>query len=483
MRAILIGCLLATAAVGGAIAADRPQYGAWGYDASGADLKTKPGDNFFRRANGAWLDRTPIEPDRPGVSLRLAMTDRVEQRLHALMQSAADRPMSGDAASKVGAFYAAFMDEAAIETLGAAPIAPELDAVRGATEPKALAALMGRSAVDFMPSLFGLSMDVDLKDPGRYAVYVSQGGLGLPDRDYYLDAKFAETKTAYAAHVAHILHLIGWPDAEARAGEVVAFETEVAKVSWTKTQQRDLSAIYNPVATADLADLAPGFDWTGFLANAGLPKLTHIIVAEKSAFPKITAVFTATPVTSLAAWHAFHIADSASPYLSASFSDAYFAFHDRTLAGQKTQRARWKRAVYAVAGGDCGAAPGDCFGTLNWAVGRLYTDTYFPPAAKARIEDLVTHLKAAYRRRLERLDWMSPATKAEALKKLDTYAIKVGYPAHQRDYSGVVIARDDLLGDVRRAAVADWSFYTRRLDGPVDRDGSRFLSPARFCGQ
>jgi putative endopeptidase len=471
MRAGIYGVALAAVVTAAALAADKPQYGAWGYDSAGADLRTKPGDDFFRYANGAWLDRTQIPADKPGYSLRLIMTDTVMARLHDLMEKAAAQN-SADASGlsgKVGAFYKAFMDEKRIDALGAKPIAPELAAVRAANSRSVLAGLMGKSATDFEPALFNFNTDIDLKDPRHYAVYVSQGGLGLPDRDYYLQPGFAAAKGAYQAYTAKMLTLIAWPNAAASAKAVVDFETKIAQASWTKTQDRDIDATYNPMSVAGLQAMTPGFDWKGFLAGANLADRVRVIVAEKSAFPKIVSVFATAPVDTVRAWFAFHIADSAAPYLSHDFSAAYFELHLKTLAGQKAEEVRWKRAVHAVSGGDCGANPGDCFGTLNWAVGQLYTAQYFPPEAKAKIEDLVSHLKAAYRARLERNDWMSPATKAEAIKKLDTYNIKVGYPDHPRDYANVAVRDNDLVGDVRSAAAADWAFYVGRLNGPVDR--------------
>jgi putative endopeptidase len=461
--------LLATTLSTATLAADKPQYGRWGFDASGVDAQVKPGDDFFRYTNGAWLDRTVIPADKPGWSLRLAMTDAIEGRLHDLMERAAAKNETDDLEGKVGGFYKAFMNEEHIETLGAKPISSELDAVRGATSRDELAGLMGRSTNDFESSLFSISTDADLKDPSHYAVYLSQGGLGLPDRDYYLKPEFAAARTAYQTYVAMLLHQIGWPDPDARAKDVVDFETKIADASWTKAQDRDVVALYNPLPVFLLGRLAPGFAWKPFLDNAGLGSLMRVIVAEKSAFPKLAAIYASTPVDTVRAWHAFHIADAAAPYLSHDFDAAWFDLHDKTLAGQQQEEVRWKRAVHRVAGGDCGASPGDCFGTLSWAVGQLYTAQYFPPSAKAKIEDLVAHLKAAYRARLEHNDWMSPATKAEAIRKLDSYNIKVGYPDRPRDYSKVVITGDDLVGDVRRAAVADWAFYVDRLGGPVDR--------------
>ena len=475
MRKNFLWAVLSAVAIAGvAIAADatKPQYGTWGFDATGMDQAVKPGDNFFRFVSGTWLDKTPIPADKTAVSLRLAMTDRTEARLHDMMEAAAAKAphQPGDLEGKVGAFYKAFMDEARIEKLGAAPIESELAAVRAAKTRDAQAELMGRSNSDFEGTLFNFGIDVDLKDPKHYAVYLGQGGLGLPDRDYYLKEDFANQKAAYQSYVAQLLHLIDWPDADARAKDVVDFETRIAEASWTKVQDRDLNATYNPQTIAQLQTLAPDFAWQGFLANANLAGIPRVIVAESTAFPKLASVYAQTPLETLQAWQAFHIADNAAPYLSKPFTAAYFEMHDKTLAGQQQERVRWKRAVLAVSGGDFGV--GDrfgTFGTMGWAAGQLYTAKYFGPDAKAKIESLVHNLVAAYRGRLNKLDWMGPATKAEAIKKLETFTIKVGYPDHQRDYSKLVILDDDLAGDVRRAGEADWTFYAGRYNGPVDR--------------
>jgi putative endopeptidase len=470
-RGALAAVLLAGVATA-VVAADKPIYGTWGFDSAGMDKTVKPGDNFFRYANGTWLDTHTIPADKSAVTLRLEMTDRTEARLHDMFEASAAHVahQPSDLAGKAGAFYKAFMDQARVDALGAKPIAPELDAVRNATSRDQLAALMGLSNSDFESSLYNITIDADLKDPKHYAVYLSQSGLGLPDRDYYLEPSFAAQKAAYQNYVAQILKLIGWTDADARAKDIVDFETRIADASWKKEQDRDIDATYNPVKTADLASFAPGFNWSGFMADAGLSKVTRVIVAEKTAFPKLAAIYAAAPLDTIKAWHAFHIADNAAPYLSKPFTDAYFQMHDKTLAGQQQERVRWKRAITAVSGDDFGV--GDrfgTFGTMGFGVGELYTAKYFGPEAKAKIEVLVHNLLAAYRVRLEKLDWMSPATKAEAIKKLETYTIKVGYPDHPRDYAGLVIADDDLVGDVRRAGAFDWQFYSGRLNGPVDR--------------
>lgn len=449
-----------------------PLYPPFGLDLTAPDKSAKPGDDFFQYANGAYLARTRIPGDRPAASRRLEMTDRMEDHLHALMDEVAKEANAAPATErqKAGTFYAAFMDEAQAERLGAAPLKAELDAIRAAGDRAALARLSGGTQSGFYPSPFGIFIDTDLKDPDRYAVYLGQSGLGLPDRDYYLKAELAAKKDAYRAYAARLLALAGWPDPDKAADALVAFETRIAEASWTKVQQRDLTTQYNPMTPAALATFAPGFDWAAFLDRAGVGGKPMIVVAEKSAFPRIAAIYAETPVDTLKAWMAFRAADLAAPYLSKDFVDAHFAFRLQALTGQAEPQPRWKRGVRAVAGGDCGAEPASCFGTLNWAVGTLYAARYFPPKTKAKVTALVDNLKVAMRGRIERLDWMGAETKAEALKKLDTYTIKVGYPdTPQRDYASVVIRRDDLLGNVRRAAANDWAFIVKRSDGPVDR--------------
>ncbi|HEX2817910.1 MAG TPA: M13-type metalloendopeptidase, partial [Phenylobacterium sp.] len=452
------------------------KYGAWGFDLTAMDAKTRPGDDFFRYANGAWFDRTAIPGDKPGISLRIYESDLAEARLRAIMEDSAAQIPSGaghepkTVEGKVGAFYKAFMDEARADALGAKPIAPELDAIRAAATRDRLGALMGRNVKDFEGSVFGIGLDVDSKDIAHYATYLAQGGLGLPDRDYYLQAAFAEKKAAYQAYVEKLLRLESWPDPAGKAAAIVAFETAIAEASWTKAQERNPDATYNPYTLPELEKAAPGFPWRGFLAEAGLGAPAKVVVVENTALPKIAAIYASTPVEVLQAWMAFNVADNASPYLSKAFADANFEMRLKTLSGQAEQQARWKRGVHAVSGGDYAAGDRfDRFGNFGWAVGQIYTARYFPPAAKAKVQALVADLKTAYRARIEKLDWMSPATRTEALKKLAAYTVKVGYPDKPRDYSRVVIRDDDLVGDVRAAAEADWAFYAGRQSGRVDR--------------
>jgi putative endopeptidase len=450
---------------------NKPQYGSWGIDLTAMDPNVKPGNDFNQYASGTWLARTQIPPDQPLASLRHLMSDITEARFHELMEKAAAaapaQPVTLE--QKAGAFYKAFMDEARLDTLGAAPIGPELSAIRAAKDRQDIAELMGRNNTDFYATIFSLGTDVDLKDTSRYAVYATQGGLGLPDRDYYLEPTFASQKAAFQTYIAKLLALVGWAEPETNAAAVVAFETRVADASWTRAQQRDVEGTYNPQTQSELAVLAPDFAWQRFLLGADLNGVDRLVVSEKSAFPRIAAIYESTPLKVLQAWEAFTVADNAAFYLAKPFSEARFQFRDKVLSGQPEEQVRWKRAIRAVGGGDCTGDRVDCFGNMGFGLGQLYTAQYFPPSSKIKIEELVTNIKAAMRARLERLDWMSPATKAEALKKLDTYQIKVGYPDHPPAYSTLVIRADDLVGDVRRSGEADWRFYTSRLHGPVDR--------------
>ncbi len=404
LRAATVTAALALAAPP---TAAQPVYAPFGLDLTAPDPTTRPGDDFFQYANGAYLARTEIPADQSAASRRLEMTARTEAQLHDLLEEAAkDAPAEPtDVKGKVGAFYAGFMDEAAIEAAGTKPIAANLDAIREAPDRAALARLMGQTG--FYPSPFGVRIGSDRKKPDSYAVYLGQGGLGLPDRDYYLSPDFANQRAAYQAYVAKLLGLIGWADPERAAEDIIALETRLAEASWTKAQRRDPTTQYNPMTPAELAAYAPGFDWAPFLASSGLEGKTSLIVTTNTALPGLATVLAGAPIETLKAWMAFYVADGTAPYLPKAFADAYFDLHGRTLQGQAEQQVRWKRAIVATGGGDCLVDSASCFGTLNWATGQLYSARYFPPETKAKIEALVVNLKAAFRRRIQALAWMA----------------------------------------------------------------------------
>jgi putative endopeptidase len=470
---IAIGALLAASIARAAPPAPAafvgPLYPPAGLDMSAMDSSVNPGDDFFQHCNGAWIARAVIPPDRPYLSEAQMMRERTEAQLRAIIEAAAAQaghePDSLE--GKVGAFYNSFMDEKRLEALGVRPLAREFSAIRASTTRAQLAMLMGHAASGFEGTFFRVNIDADLSDTQRYAVYLQQAGLTLPDRDYYLQPGLAGQKRQLGDYVERLLRLSGWPAAHANAAAIVALETRIAEASWSKAQRRDLPRTYNPFTPAQLQAFAAGFPWAAFLQGAGLSGKGRVIVGERSAFPKIAQIFATTALDTLKAWLAFSVADTASPYLTHAFGDAHFGFHGQLLLGIKERPARWKEGIQAVAGGDCVGDPSSCFGTLNWAVGELYTARYFPADTKERIEALANEVIRAFRARIERVEWMGEATRTEALHKLDTYVVKVGYPDLPRDYSGVVVRDDDLIGNVRRAAAADYAFYLDRSDGAV----------------
>ena len=446
-----------------ALAQTAPSYGTWGFDLTGRDLSVKPGDDFETYASGAYLKSLTIPPDQSRWGSFNLLRDLSDMRVHGILEEkAASAPASAtDDEGKIGAFYKAFMDEAAVNAKGVAPLGPDLAAIRSAASREDLARLMGRANAGFGGALFDVDVSVDVKEPTAYIVTLSQSGLGLPDRDYYLDQKFSEKRTAYQAYVAQMLGLIGWPDAAARAADVVAFETAVAQASWPRADRRDPDKTYNPASVAALAAAAPGFDWHGFLAAEGLGDVLRVNMRENTAAPKIAAVYAAAPLETLKAWEAFQTVDDAADVLPAAFVQAHFDFHGKTLAGTPELKARWKRGVDLV---------GSLYQGMGDAVGKVYVARYFPPSSKAKMEALVENLRAAFRARIEGSDWMSPQTRQAALEKLANYKIMVGYTSKWRDYSSLKISADDLYGDARRARAANWDFTRGLLGHPVDRD-------------
>ncbi len=434
-------------------------FAPWGFNLSGRDAGVKPGDDFFGYADGAAVERMVIPGDHASWGAFNVLADlariRVQDILTALAAHPAKNPVTVE--QKLGAFYASFMDEAAVEAQGTKPMRADLDAVKAVGDRTAFAALLGDAQHGYGSSLFGLGVQPDAKDPTRYSIGLGQAGLGLPDRDYYLQPKFADKKAAYTAYVAQLLHMIGWPDADAQAQAMVAFETRLAQVQWARADQRDPDRTYNPTPVAALQRDAPGFDWTTFLAHADLGRADTVVLAEKSAVLAEAQVAAGTDLAVLRAWLAFHLADNAADDLSKPFVDASFGFHGRTLSGQPELEVRWKRAVAATSG------------AMGMAIGRAYVSRYFPADEKTAMAGLTAELKAVFRVRLQHNAWMSEATRQEALRKLDNQLILIGYPDKWRDYSGLVVRPDDLYGNARRAIAFEWAYQVGHLGHPVDR--------------
>jgi putative endopeptidase len=434
-----------------------PHYGSWGFDASGEDRAAKPGDDFFRYANGTYVDNMVIPADRARFGAFDTLTVLSENRVHAILEDAAASGAALDSPrGKIGAFYRAYMDDARIDALGAQPLKADLEIVRAAGTREDIAAVMGRHDL-FGDSIFGANVSPDAKDPTHYVLNMGTNGMGLPDKDYYLKPSFAAKKAAYQAYIARLLTLAGWPEPEARASDIVAFETRLAEASWDRADRRDRDKTYNPMTLAELSTYAPGFDFHRFLEAGGLGQADRAVLSDNTAFPKKAAIFAQTPLPVLKAWLAFTMTDSAAPYLSKPFSDARFEFRNKTLSGQPEQPARWKRAVAAT-----NTAMGE-------AVGQIYVERYFTPEAKAQMLQLVGNLKGAFAARIQKLDWMSSVTKQRALDKLGLFTVKIAYTDTWRDYSALQISPNDLYGDAKRAEEFEWKRRARRLGGPVDR--------------
>jgi predicted metalloendopeptidase len=439
----------------------KPVLGAWGVDLSNLDPSVKPGDDFYRYVNGRWLAQDRIPPDRPAWGsfneLQKVSEQRVQQMIDGLKTATGVEP--GSDAQKIRDFYASFADEAAVNTRGLAPARADLERLGRVASYEEVAAALGDPALN-IASPFNFYRDIDAKDPDSYTIAITQGGLGLPDRDFYLrdDEQFPQIRKQYAAAIAKMLAIAGDANAERDADSIVALERAIAEVSWPNADRRDADKTYNPVNRAELAALAPAFPWDAFLKAGELAKQDRFVANEKSAFPKLAEVFRKTPLSTWQAYLRFHYLHGFAPYLTTELADANFAFFGTVLNNQPAQLPRATRAVRLVSS------------QVGEAIGRLYVEKYFPPSSKAQMEALVANLRAALEERIRKLDWMSDATKTAALVKLSQFTVKIGYPNKWIDYGPLTVAPNDLLGNVQRAGVFQWRRQLAKLPGPVDRE-------------
>ncbi|GAA0206094.1 putative endopeptidase [Brevundimonas nasdae] len=430
-------------------------FGAWGFDLAGRDTAVKPGDDFNEYANGTYLRTTEIPADKARFGPFDVLYENAQSQLKSIIETSAANP-TNDNARKVGALYASFMDEARVEQLGAQPLAADLAAIKAVTDRSGVARLMGQSHSKFGGSLFGVDVFEDLQNPDLNSAYLGQGGLGLPDRDYYLKPDFASQREAYLAYLTRTLTAIGWTDPAKSAADILAFETKVAEKHWTTVERRQIDKIYNPTKVADLATQAPGFDWAAFLDGAQIANVDTLVVMENTAIPGIAQVFADTPVETLKAWQASQLADQAAPYLSKAFVDSRFEFRGKTLRGQPENRPRWNRGVALVDG------------QLGEVLAQEYVRLHFPASSKAQMETLVGNISAAMTERLKNLDWMSEATRQQALYKMSKFGVKIGYPDKWRSYDGLELTANDLYGNVERSCAFEWAFKRAKIGKPVD---------------
>ena len=442
-------CLGATAAMAQPVAQVTPKtFGAWGVDLSARDVAIKPGDDFFRYANGAWYDRTPFPADLPMAGIVIDQFNQTQAELRDLIQTSSR-------GSQIGDLYAGFMDQARVDALDAKPLAPDLARIAQAPDKDRFALLLGESYSRFGASLYALGVQPDPRRPDMDVVGVSQDGIGLPDRDYYLQAQFKPQLEAYRAYVQRVFTALGSPDPAASAATVVDFETAIAKVSWAAADRRDVARTNNPMSLAELQAFAPGFPWAAFVKGADLDPAATLIIGETTAIKAIAQLYADTPLSTLKAWESFRTVDDASPYLSDRFVQSQFQF-TRTLSGVSELRPRWRRGVRLVDA------------SLGERLGQAYVARYFPASAKAQTVELVANLKAAMAARIQRADWMGPTTKAQALLKLQRMGVLVGYPDHWRDYSGLRIDPADLYGDVERSRAFEYAYQNSYAGHRVD---------------
>jgi predicted metalloendopeptidase len=438
-------------------AAARPAIGDFGIDLSAGDSRVKAGDDFFVHANGAWLASFTIPADHASYGPWSQLDELSKKRVRGIIENAAaTHAAAGTSEQQIGDFYASYMDQAAIEANGLAPVQADLQSIASANSRASIARLFGRPG---FASLFDADLPADFHNPDRYAVYLSEASLGLPDRDYYLkdDPKLKELRAKYLAYIATMLELAGERDSGAKARAIMAFETAASRVQWPIDKRRDVDLTWNPRTKAQLLVYAPGFPWQPFLESLKLGDRQDLVLGELGALRDLAQLFDHTPLPTLRAWLTFQYLNSHAQYLPQRFDAAHFAFYGQAMRGQPEQRERWKRAVDQVDG------------ALGESVGSLYVAQYFPPASKAKMQQLVADLRAALSERIDVLEWMTPATKTRAHEKLAAFTPKIGYPDKWKDYSALSVRRDDLIGNVRRASEWQWNYKLARIDRPVDR--------------
>ena len=461
MKIFLLGAAICALTAGASIAQADPQsakttkatYGSYGFDTKGMDPSVKPGDDFYLHANGGWAKATPIPPDKSNYGAFNVLDDLSRERTRGILEAA-----RADHSSKIGLAYASYLDAATVEKKGLAPIKPWIAKIKGIQDRADYAQVAAQAARMGVSGPFTFYVGQDDKDPESYILNMRQSGLGLPDRDFYLqsDDKMAAIRTAYVAHLEQMLTLVGENDGKARAAALMAFETQLAKVHWTQVDSRDADKTYNKMTLTDLQKAAPGFDFAAYFAANRLQPAT-LLVAQPSAVTGEAATIANAPIGVLKDALLLRSLHAYATYLPDRIADADFAFYGTILSGTPQREERWKRAVGFVKD------------NMGDEVGQAYVARYFPPETKAAMDQLVKNVIAAMGRRIDGLAWMSDPAKARAHKKLAAFTPKIGYPSKWRDYSGLMIRADDLYGNARRANAHDFDYHMGKLGKPIYR--------------
>jgi putative endopeptidase len=431
------------------------------------DQNTKPQDDLFRHVNGQWLDKTEIPEDKAIYGSFHMLADASEEAVKLILEEASKTPKPG-VSQQIGDLYASFLDEERANQLGTSPIQEDLDKVQAIGNLADATKLLGEFERTGTSGIFGMYVDNDPNDPTRYLVNLYQGGLGLPDEAYYREEKHKEILEAYEIHVAKMFALAGHDESLAKkmAATVREFETTLASKHWDNVQTRDADKTNNPTTMSELSKLTPTFDWSLWFEGSGIdPKvLENSIVMMPSFFEGLAAVYSEKNLEALKTWMKWNVISSKAAYLSSELVNERFAFYGTKLTGAPVNRARWKRAVSLVEG------------SLGEAVGKIYVEKYFPPEAKAKMDELVEYLIKAYRLSIQDLPWMSDETKKKALVKLSKFTPKIGYPVKWKDYSSIVIDRADLVGNVKRVTSWNLDREMKKIGSPIDRD-EWFMTP------
>jgi endothelin-converting enzyme/putative endopeptidase len=441
-----------------------------GISIANMDKSIKPGDNFYLYCNGDWIKNTPMPADRARLSVFSALDDIANKNTAAIIEDVAksDAP-AGSSRRKIADLYNSYMDEKAIDAKGGEPLQPHLKAIAGISNKKDLAYAMGqtlRADVDALNNtnfhtnhLFGLWVAGGFNDPDHYAAYLIQGGIQLPDREYYLSSSehMKELRTQYQAHVSAMLKLAGFTDTDARAEKIVALEHAIAEKHLSLADNDDIHKANNVWTQADFTKNAPGLDWAEYFRGAGLTKQASFIVWEPTAFAGESALVASEDLATWKDWLAYHMIEDYAAVLSSNFANERFDFFGKTLSGAPQQRPRWQRGIGIVNR------------LLGDDVGQIYAQKYFPPEAKAQAQAMVTNIIAAFRKRIDALDWMAASTKAEAQQKLTTLYVGIGYPETWIDYSAYEVKPDDVFGNIWRGSLFEYHRQVGRLGAPVDR--------------
>jgi putative endopeptidase len=437
-------------------AEDRPARS--GIGKTGFDAKVRAQDDLFRHVNGGWIAEAKIPAEYGFFGTFMQLRDQALADLRAIIEEAAkaDDPSSGSEARKIGDLYATFMDEKKVEELGLKPIQADLARIDALKDKAGFLRIVAELQRQGIGGMFGLFVTPDAKHSDREIVYLSQGGISLPDESYYRDPKFQPIRDAFVAHVERMFALAGRPEPAKAAKQVMELETRLAKSHWDRVKSRDRTLSYNKKDRADLGTLTPGFDWSTYFDAAGAKGLSELIVRQPDYLAAMARAYHEVPLDQWKTWLAWHVIDSSAGYLNKAMVDEDFEFA-RKLTGATELPPRWKRGVMLVEG------------ALGEAAGKLYVARHFPPEAKARMQQLVKNLIEAYHQDIQDLAWMSPETRKKALEKLAKFTPKIGYPDKWRDYTKLEIRRDDLLGNVRRADAFEFDRGLAKLGKPVDR--------------